>query len=54
MENKLTRDFSVKFNALSSDNKRYIIAIQQALAYAQSSESETEKAEKKNGCERAS
>ena len=39
MDNKLTRDFAVKFNELNSDNQRYIIAIQQALAYAQSSAS---------------
>ena len=37
MDNKLTRDFAVKFNELNSDNQSYIIAIQQALAYAQSS-----------------
>ena len=32
MDNKLTRDFAVKFNELNSDNQRYIIAIQQAEA----------------------
>ena len=45
MDNKLTRDFAVKFNELNSDNQRYIIAIQQALAYAQSSALEAKKAE---------
>ena len=43
MDNKLTRDFAVKFNELNSDNQRYIIAIQQALAYAQSSALEAKK-----------
>lgn len=43
MDNKLTRDFAVKFNDLNSDNQRYIIAIQQALAYAQSSALEAKK-----------
>ena len=37
MENKTARDFIVKFNELNPDNQRYIIAIQQALTFAQSS-----------------
>lgn len=43
MDNKITRDFAVKFNEHNSDNQRYIIAIQQALAYAQSSALEAKK-----------
>lgn len=43
MDNKMTRDFAVKFNELNSDNQRYIIAVQQALAYAQSSALEAKK-----------
>lgn len=43
MDNKMTRDFAVKFNELNSDNQRYIIAIQQALAYAQVSALEAKK-----------
>lgn len=43
MDNKMTRDFVAKFNELNSDNQRYIIAIQQALAYAQSSALEAKK-----------
>lgn len=54
MENKTTRDFIVKFNELNPDNQRYLIAVQQALAFAQSSSLEAEKAAKENRCERVS
>lgn len=37
MENKSLIDFMVKFNQLSEANQKYIIAIQQALAFAQES-----------------
>lgn len=38
MENKSLIDFMVKFNQLNETNQKYIIAIQQALAFAQESE----------------
>lgn len=38
-------EFTTKFNALNEPNQRYIIAIQQALLYAQ----EHEKSEKQRG-----
>lgn len=38
-------EFTTKFNALNEPNQRYIIAIQQALLYAQ----EHEKSEKQKG-----
>lgn len=45
MNNVVTlNDFNTKFSKLSQQNKKYIIAIQQALLYAQ----ETENAEKKD------
>ena len=37
MENKSLIDFMVKFNQLNETNQKYIIAIQQALAFAQES-----------------
>lgn len=43
MDNKAARDFAVKFNELSLDNQRYIIAIQEALAYTQLLENRAEK-----------
>lgn len=42
MDDKATRDFNNKFNKLNKENKRYVIAIQQALLFAQSSAVETE------------
>lgn len=45
-----TQEFSNKFNELDVDNQRYIIAIQQALIFAQSSE----KAAKEDRCDRVS
>lgn len=33
-----TKEFDIKFNELNLDNQRYIIAIQQALIFAQSTE----------------
>ena len=53
MEDKETRDFIVKFNELTPGNQKYIVAIQQALAFAQWS-SESEKMESKNGNRRSS
>lgn len=47
IENK---EFDKKFNELNTDNKMYIIAIQQALIFAQSSE----KVEKENRNDRVS
>lgn len=41
MENKATKDFIVKFNELSMENQRYVIAVQQALEFAQSFSTET-------------
>lgn len=32
------KNFDIKFNELSADNQKYIIAIQQALIFAQSNE----------------
>ncbi|MFV0551248.1 MAG: hypothetical protein ACK5N8_03715 [Alphaproteobacteria bacterium] len=49
-EEKATRDFVVKFNELNEGNQTYIIAIQQALMFAQTSE----KAAKGKECDRAS
>lgn len=37
MENTSLIDFMVKFNQLSEANQKYIIAIQQALVFAQES-----------------
>lgn len=37
MENKSLIDFMVKLNQLNEANQKYIIAIQQALAFAQES-----------------
>lgn len=39
------KEFDLKFSKLSQQNQKYIIAIQQALLYAQETE-ETKKAEK--------
>lgn len=46
MQNETTRDFIVKFNKLNPDNKRYVIAVQQALVFAQLSSSEDNKLSK--------
>ena len=46
MDNAITVDgFSEKFNQLNDQNRRYILAIQQALLFAQKNEKE-EKEEK--------
>lgn len=37
-EEQRIRDFIVKFNELNEDNQKYIIAIQQALTFAQTRE----------------
>ncbi len=42
MDSKLTRDFIAKFNKLNLNNQRYTIAMQQALAFAQSAQSASE------------
>lgn len=42
MENKSLIDFMVKFNQLNETNQKYIIAIQQALAFAQESSKDGE------------
>ncbi len=48
MENILmVSDFSMKFDKLSEQNQKYIMAIQQALLYAQAVEKD-EKAQKKS------
>lgn len=44
------KDFDVKFRELNSDNQKYIIAIQQALMFAQSNE----KAVQETKCDRVS
>ncbi|MDL2294239.1 hypothetical protein LJC60_06365 [Ruminococcaceae bacterium OttesenSCG-928-D13] len=49
MDNKVSREFAIKFNKLSSDKQRYILAIQQALAFAQTSATEAEKRGAKTG-----
>ena len=54
MENKAKRDFIIKFDKLNPDNQRYLIAVQQALAFAQISSLESEKTTKEKGRERAS
>lgn len=54
MENKTVEDFIIKFNELNPDNQRYLIAVQQALAFAQSSSLKVEKVAKENKCERSS
>ena len=41
MENKSLIDFMVKFNQLNETNQKYIIAIQQALAFAQGASTES-------------
>ena len=45
MENTSLIDFMVKFNQLNEANQKYIIAIQQALAFAQESS-------EKSGCKK--
>lgn len=50
-EEKRKKDFYTKFKQLSPDNQRYIIAIQQALMFAQIS---TEKAKKEKQYEKIS
>ncbi len=48
MENVLmASDFSMKFDKLSEQNQKYIMAIQQALLYAQAVEKD-EKGQKKS------
>lgn len=42
-------DFVVQFSRLSEHNQKYIIAIQQALMYAQESEKDTKKSGVKGG-----
>ena len=48
MENKELKDFIEKFNKLTPNNQKYIIAIQQALTFAQSTVSES--VEKEQNC----
>lgn len=40
MDNKSLVEFMVKFNELSETNQKYIMAVQQALAFAQSNSEE--------------
>lgn len=40
MKNKTSENFNNKFDKLTSENQKYIIAIQQALIFAQSQECE--------------
>lgn len=49
-EDKTIKDFSVKFSKLSEINQKYIVAIQQALIFAQT----VEKTANETGCDRAS
>lgn len=44
-------DFIEAFNELNPDNQKYIIAIQRALAFAQSSSQDTENNPMGNNCE---
>ena len=37
-ESTVVRDFSTKFEQLTEQNQKYIVAIQQALLYAQDAE----------------
>ena len=41
MENKSLIDFMVKFNQLNETNQKYIIAIEQTLAFAQGASTES-------------
>ena len=51
MSNKMTvEEFAEKFNQLSAQNQTYIIAIQQALMFAQANE----KATNEKSCEKES
>lgn len=36
MKKRSVQDFTIKFDALNADNQKYIIAVQQALMFAQS------------------
>ena len=40
MENKTSENFDTKFDKLTPENQKYIIAIQQALIFAQTNEFE--------------
>ena len=42
-ESMAVQDFSAKFEQLNEQNQKYIVAIQQALLYAQETESTEEK-----------
>lgn len=42
-EDKTTKEFTVKFSKLTEHNQKYIIAIQQALMFAQTGTIEAEK-----------
>lgn len=46
-EDKVTKDFVLKFNKLNEQNKKYIIAIQQALIFSQTSSEKAEATNKK-------
>ena len=49
-EEKSIKDFITKFSMLSESNKKYVMAIQQALTYAQ----DVERDVKKKQCEKVS
>ena len=49
-EEKSVKDFITKFSMLSESNKKYVMAIQQALTYAQ----DVERDVKKKQCEKVS
>ena len=36
-EDNIAKDFTIKFSELTENNQRYIVAIQQALVFAQTS-----------------
>jgi hypothetical protein len=49
-EEKSVKDFAAKFSMLTESNKKYVVAIQQALIYAQ----DVERDVKKKQCEKVS
>ena len=51
MQKKEEKEFIEKFKALTPSNQKYIIAIQEALSFAQSCTPETENLKKSEGCE---
>lgn len=54
MNDKISCDFNAKFNKLNESNQKYIIAIQQALLFAQSFSQETKNGDIQNQCKKLS